>query len=432
MLNSLDGIGNEYYFKLNEDSFSFPDFGLNSHNQIEKDNLVCVQAVLTINEIYDNVTIDEKTNAENTHYFEVLNGSNHLGIYAIPKGTSTIYSFKDSQNPIIESGGFLVDYSNEDQGKYYLSLVQDNPAKHEKKRRQNNSGKININVQVLGERVEVIGRANQKERWLDRQTEVLFRLLVPALFKSFIKGESSLINNKKFLSAFSLTVFSICFRFLLFIFLCLPFVCNCLLAENESLYKHLSLFVLAILADFLILFTMYSYVNGKISIAPLKLICFEPGLTIPYLKNLLNRMPGKKSTTFLTDNLEKNSNKNYLGIFALLLNIFSLLTLKHYNLSLIFWPSFNVMLIGVGLFLFSKHKFKPDKSIWFLNFKVSHGLFLMVGILFTILNILFFILDFDHAMKALQLTLYFIMLYSFITILRLMLLNFILINKPIN
>lgn len=382
MFNGLDGVGNEYYFTLNDDCFSFPDFALQAHKQIEKDHLNYLQSVIIYKGMFDNVTFNEKTNAENLHYFDVTYGYMSPNVFIIPRGTGTIFSFTDGQNPVNESEGFLVD-SFEDMEQTALG----------NKKRPKRSGQVATDVHIIGESPNVTGKNKRLEKWSNKHTKLLFHLLVPALFKSFLKGENKLIDNKKFLALFSLTSFTVSFRFTSLIFLCLPFICNSLQQGNDPPFKYMSLFALVILMNLLFLFTVYSHINGKISIAPLKLIC-----------------------------------RNYTGVIVLLLNIFSLLTLKHYNASSIFWPLFNVMLIGTGLFMSTMHKFKPKESTS-VNYQVSINTCFKVFIIFILLNVLFFTLEFDRNMKTLQVTIYFMMLYSFITMLRLMILNFILIYK---
>lgn len=428
--NVNDGIGNEYYLTLDDDYFAFPDFVIQGHQEIEAKNLDYYQAPLSFKGMYDRVTLGEQVDAEMMHFFEVTYGQNYPRIYSFPRGTSTIFSFTDGQNSISDTGGFLVDFSCEDFGQGYLSLIQHHSSVLGKRKCDKSPGEMASKVYVIGEGVDLTGKVRQVERWSHGHSKVLFHLLIPVVVKSLLKGETGLIMNKQFLMTFGLTSFGIIYRIMSFAFLCLPFIYNSWYNSGEGVYfQHMLLLNVMIVFNFILVFVMFFYSNGKASFSPLRLIAIETILSIPSLKGHLKGILGLKPDVWRADKSKRFSNTNFIPIYGmLLLNLFSLLTLKHLNAGLIFWALFNITILGGGIIMFGLYKKPKDPRVNLVG-KFSFNAWLELFLISIAFNVIFFVLESKTFLNGLKLMMLCILLYSFFSFCRTMLFNLIIIWK---
>jgi hypothetical protein len=430
VFNAIDGTGKEYYFTLDDDYFALPHFGLAAHNEIQVKNLAYFQAPLAFRGMFDNTTVGEQIDAEVMHYFEFTYGYNRPQIMTFPRGTGTIFSFTDGKGSISDTGGFLVDFSCEDFGQGYLSLIQNNSSIFGQKKSNKAPGEIANHVYVIGEGIDLNGKIRQIERWSHGHSKVLFHLLIPAVIKSLMKGETKLLLNKQFLMAFILTAFGIIFRFMLFAFLCLPFIYNSWFNQkNGTYFDNLVFYNIVVLFNFVNVFALFYYCQGKISVSPIRLIAMETILAIPSLKGHIKGMLGFVPKGWRADKTKKFSNQNFHGIYAIiLLNVFSLITMKNLSIGFVFWTLFNITLIGVGIVSFNIYR-KPYASLLNLFKQISFSSWMQLFVIGIVLNVVFFVLEFQTKMNAPKLVMLGILLYSFILSFRTVILNMTVIYK---
>jgi hypothetical protein len=155
----------------------------------------------------------------------------------------------------------------------------------------------------------------------------------------------------------------------------------------------------------------------------------ETILAIPSLKGHIKGILGLIPKGWRSDKSKKFSNENFLGIYAiLLLNIFSLVTIKNLSIGFIFWTLFNIMLIGGGILSFNIYR-KPYASKFNVFKQLPFNTWLQLFIISIILNIIFYILEFRTSMNGPKLAMLLILFYSFLLSFRTIILNIILIYK---
>lgn len=430
--NSINGIGKEYYLTLDDDYFVFPDFAMCGHHKILSDNMDYVQAPLAFRGIYDYVTRGEQVDAESMLFFEAIYGRNYPRNYVFPRGTGTIFNFTDGKNSLTDTGGFLVDFSCEDFGQGYVSLIQHHSEIFGNINCENTEGEITDTIYVIGEGVDLNGKLKQMERWMQGSSKILFHLLLPTLFKSILRGETELLSNKQMMSTFNLTAMGITFRFMLFSFFCIPFLYSSLATGNILLPEmvHINMLVLVIFVNLLSLFSMYFYIQRKVSLAStIRLILIEPIITVPAIIGYLKGIFGVTPKIWSANKSKKHAHYSYRGVYILLLmNIFSIVTFINLEFWPFFWPFLNIVLIITGFFVFRRNHVPKDPLI---RIPLKHPFITWIAFIAmsTIFNIWFFILEFKFASNGLKMAILGIMAFNFYMSFRMMLLNVILVYK---
>ena len=364
--NALDGVNKEYYLTLDDDYFVFPDFALEGHTKIKRLNLDYIQSPLAFRGIFDQVTRAEQVDAESMLFFEATYGRNYPRNYVFPRGTGTIFSFTDGQSSLSDTGGFLVDFSCEDFGQGYISLVQHNSDIFGKVKCTHAPGQMTERIHVIGEGVDLNGKIRQVERWMQGAGKIFFHLLIPALFKSLSKGETSLLLNRQFVSTLCLTASGITFRFMLFSFLCLPFLYSSFFNNNiivpGMMHNHLLLAVVA--SNFISIFLMFFHIQGKVTwSSAFRIILIEPLITIPAILGYLKGLFGITPASWSANKTKKFANNSFVGIFILIfMNVFAIITLNSFSFWFYFWAMFNLLLIIGGLLLFNRKYIPKDVS----------------------------------------------------------------------
>jgi hypothetical protein len=430
--NLIDGVGKEYYLTLDDDYFVFPDFALIGHERMTSKNMDYIQAPLSFRGIYDYVTFGEKVDAESMLFFESTYGRNYPRNYVFPRGTGTIFNFSDGKNSLSDTGGFLVDFSCEDFGQGYISLIQQNSNIYGKIKSDNTQGHITDKIFIIGEGVDLNGKLKQIERWMQGSSTIFFHLLIPAMFKSIIKGETKLVLNKQFISTFCLTAMGITFKFMLLLFFCLPLLYST--SANSNIFMpqiiHVKIIICVILANFLSLFSMYFYVFGKVSFtAALRLVLIEPLITLPSIVGYLKGIIGEVPKVWQADKSRKSKHYSYLGVyFLIMINLFPIVMNVNHEFWLHFWAIFNLLLIIFGVVIFNRYSIPKDILIK-SNIKINLTICLFLFTISIVLNVWFFISEFETPMNSLKKLLLWIMVFNFYMSFRMMILNLILIYK---
>jgi hypothetical protein len=430
--NALDGVNQEYYLTLDDDYFVFPDFALEGHTEIKRLNLDYVQSPLAFRGIFDHVTHAEQVDAESMLFFEATYGRNYPRNYVFPRGTGTIFSFTNGQSSLSDTGGFLVDFSCEDFGQGYISLIQQNSEIFGKGKCTHAPGQMTENIHVIGEGVDLNGKIRQVERWMQGAGKIFFHLLIPTLFKSLAKGETSLLLNRQFVSTFCLTASGITFRFMLFSFLCLPFLFSTL--SNNKIYtpqvqNHYLLTSLIIL-NFSAIFAMFFHIQQKNSFSSaLRLILIEQLITISAIIGYLKGLFGITPASWSANKTKKFVNNSFVGIYILIfMNVFAIITLNSFGFWFYFWAMFNLFLIIGGLLLFNR-KYLP-KDAFFRQFKKpSFEMWIILFVISIIVNVIFFIAEFNSSKNIIKIVLLSLMVFNFYISFRMMFLNVILVYK---
>lgn len=430
--NALDGVNKEYYLTLDDDYFVFPDFALDALNEIEKKNLDYIQSPLAFRGIYDHVTHAEQVDAESMLFFEATYGRNYPRNYVFPRGTGTIFSFTNGQSSLSDTGGFLVDFSCEDFGQGYISLMQHNSEIFGKVKCTHAPGQMTERIHVIGEGVDLNGKIRQVERWMQGAGKIFFRLLIPSMLKSLAKGETSLLLNKQFVSTFCITASGITFRFMLFSFLSLPFLYSSLISNN-IITPHIQnpfLLIILIFFNFLSIFVMFFHIQGKISISSaLRMILIEQLITISAIWGYLKGLLGVTPRSWRANKTNKFVHNSFIGVCIIIfMNVFALVSLKSFGFWFCFGATFNLLFIFGGLILFNRKRIPRD--VYFRQFKKpSFEMWTILFVISTIVNISFFITEFNATTNIIKIVLLCLMVFNFYISFRMMLLNVILVYK---
>ena len=432
--NAIDGIDKEYYLTLDDDYFIFPNYALMEHERLVSEQLDYIQSPLVFKGIYDQVTMGEKADAESMLFFELTLGRNYPRNYVFPRGTGTIFQFQDGKNSLSDTGGFLVDFSSEDFGQGYLAMVKEYSTVFGKKESKLNPGIITENIYVIGEGVDLTGKLKQIERWMQGAGQIFFHIMIPVLFKALLNREIRLLRKKQFISIFFLTSIGITFRYMLFLFLTLPFLL--LLYRDYILHDILnySWFLLIIfLSGILTNFYMYFYKLGKVSWnSAIRLFLIEPLITlhasIGYFKGLF----GKKPKLWVANKSKQGSFRNFYGIyFLILINLIPIFGFYKNKIEINFWPFINLLLLISGYVLFRKIQ-SPQDSIPKSIRRISLNKWIYLCIFSLFIWSIFFGLELSGILNPLKILIMSIMIFNSYIAFRMMGYNIVLFKKQIN
>ncbi len=266
--NAIDFAGDEYYLTLDDDYFVFPEASLAGHYEIRQKNLEYFQFPLTFKGIYKTeVTNGEKADAEAMHYFETTFGANNPPTMVFPRGTGTIFNFKDGVSILSYTGGFFIGSVAEDFGQGLLGLFA--------KTKENFSpGEIGTDIWCIGEGVEISGKLPQIFRWSRGMIEILNQIFYPNLYKSIFAG--NIKSNLRKGQIFRFFLFTSCFitlPFTLLITYLLPFLSYAF--EIKINFYHLNQLVIPSLFILSMIVSQIFLKQNRISLAPFRIIALH-------------------------------------------------------------------------------------------------------------------------------------------------------------
>ncbi len=399
--NAIDRNNREYYLTLDDDFFAFPDYALIGHKEIISGNLDYYQALNVYSGSYDLHTIGEKADAEAMQHFESSLGFCAPELFVLPRGSGTIFHFIDGKNSLSDTGGFLVDFSCEDFGQGFISLIQHESSVFGKAKDCLAKGKFSPNVHCIGEGVDLNGKMKQIERWNHGSAKVIFHMMIPVSFKCLLRGETNLLFNSQFFGTFFVFCSGIIQRLALFLLACVPFMISILTKTvNTNLSNHFNyhtLFYVVIVLAFLNSFFQIFNIQQRISTAPIRMVFYDyvinsQGL-VGYIKGMLGIVPktwrANKQRIYTQDLFLGNYLIVIINFFAVFISVN-----QHNTTENIVWAIFFIVTFGGGI-IFLNSKRKPNDYLVNISMKVIKKIWLVILLLSAIASTTFFILEFQ-------------------------------------
>lgn len=374
--NTINCCGKEYYLTLDDDFFVFPDYPTVAHQRIAEGNLDYFQSPLIFKGIYKpGISNGEKADAEVMHYFESTTGLNTPRTFVLPRGTGTMFSISDGLSSVGDTGGFLIDFSAEDFGQGFLSLLQDHKLKDGKKHKHN-PGQMSEKVLCIGEGVDLPGKMMQLIRWCHGTGKIYFHIFLPAMIMALFKGRRDVLMNKQIIRLLLLIPFGMATRFLTVLIFCIPFVHYVLVQwgvdifmvpeEQRLLFQYANYIFFAGNAILLAAsFTHYGIVQEKISQSPIRMYLLDFITILSSSYGYVKGMIGLSPSWWSSNKSRRIVWKHFVapGILALM-NL--LVIIPSFAQGYVFtssWASFNVfILVSAFLLLMGKEKFSIRKQ----------------------------------------------------------------------
>ena len=419
--NAIECKGREYYLTLDDDFFCFPDYPLSGHKEIVAGNLDYFQALNVYSGSYDLHTVGEKTDAELMQHFETTLGFCKPELFMLPRGSGTIFHFVDGKNSLSDTGGFLVDYSSEDFGQGFLAQIQKESSVYGKAKYSLTRGNTCPDVHCIGEGVDLNGKMKQIERWNHGSAKVLFHMMIPALFKSLLKGETKLFSDKKFFGIFYVFSVGISQRLVLLFLAFFPFLISLFIkvmpTDLSNNFHYLSLFYVSVILSFLAFFLQIFNVQNRVSASPFRIIFLDFAINIQGLVGFIKGILGLTPKTWCANKQKVYAQDFFIGNYLIVIvNAFAIfMNLNEqgvlYN---IIWAFFFMFTFG-GSVYFLNRKRKPSDFFINISKKFLRRTWLFTFLMSITTTTAFFILEFltkPDAYKVLALCLILCMAFS--------------------
>jgi hypothetical protein len=355
IFNAINCSGHEYYLTLDDDYFIFPEFPRIAHETIREKKLDYYQAPLAFKGVFRLGAINgERADAEMMHYFESTSGGNDQRTYVFPRGTGTVFSFHNGISSLSDTGGFLINYSSEDFGQGFLSLLQDHGLKG-KKTHTNTPGQMSERVLCIGEGVDLSGKIMQMIRWCHGTSKIYFHILIPALLSAIVKGKLDIFSNKQVQRILFFIPVTIASKLLLVLIYCAPLIYYLLFTLGITIPPSFKTQYFILLASTMILglasISHYFLVQRKISFSPLRIFLMDNIITVSAVYGYISGL-FKLKTYWWSNKSNKINLKQYRGaIFLFLVNVIVIPLAyrdQHYMPAL--WATINATVFFTGFF----------------------------------------------------------------------------------